>query len=93
MRAGKWYFINKSGVDLLPEAFDEAEDFHKGISIVRQGNLMGVVSSSATWVLKPELDEAIRLDDNILQVKKNGRMAYYNLEKKDWLWTEPGYQK
>jgi WG containing repeat len=47
----KWGYINTSGVFIIPARFDEAFPFYKGLAVVKEKDVYGVIDVKGKWAL------------------------------------------
>ena len=55
-REGRWGFINRGGVEVIPFIYRRVESFHGGVAIVDTGlaeHPVGVIDSSGSWITQP----------------------------------------
>jgi hypothetical protein len=55
--------------------------------------MTGILSITGKPLMAPELDDYTWINNEILQVKKSGRLGYWKLSDQSWLWEEPTPQK
>lgn len=51
---GKYGFINKSGKEIIPPKFDEAQEFSEGLAAIREKNKVGFINENGQIVIKPK---------------------------------------
>lgn len=47
----KWGYINTAGSFVVPARFDEAYPFYKGLAVVKEKDLYGVIDAKGKWVI------------------------------------------
>lgn len=51
---GKYGFINKTGKEVIPPKFDEAQEFSEGLAAVKVGHKWGYIDSKGNFAIKPK---------------------------------------
>lgn len=72
---GKYGYMNKKGVRIIPTVFDAADDFTDGYAIVSRDNLYGVIDTSGKFVIDAEYQFIYYLGDGFFQIKNESGRA------------------
>lgn len=69
---GKWRLYGVNGDELPSHAYDVVSIVHRGVAVVANGNLKGLINGRGNVLLKPEYDE-LELGDVIIYGKAYGK--------------------
>lgn len=69
-RGSKWGFIDISGKEVIPFAFDDLAPFVGNHAPAAIGNRWGLIDRSGQWKLQPKYDEVDELSDVAVAVKQ-----------------------
>lgn len=81
---GKYGYINDDGTFVIEPIYDAAEEFKKGIAIVKKGGFYGFVDKAGKLV-KPIAYQIPNLDrmPDVLLVKKGSKYGYFDYQGKE----------
>jgi hypothetical protein len=72
----KWGFINHNGKWVIPDNFENLNDFSDGLAGAKQGGKWGYIDKSGAWKIKPEYDDVWDFDENFAKVEKDGKWGF-----------------
>ena len=75
---GKWGLIDKTGQYIVKPRFDDIEDFHEGLAVVKLKKKMGFIDKNGKIVIKPRFNEASYFREGLAAVKVNGKWGFVN---------------
>jgi len=70
---GKFGYVNRSGKEIIPAAFEGAADFSGGVALVIQGGRYGFIDSTGTFVFKPQFDSVGKFVGDFVVVGLGGK--------------------
>jgi hypothetical protein len=89
---GKLGIIDPAGKLKLTCEYDEIQDPKMGVFVARIGEKYGLLDENGKYLIEPELDEVENpLKDDLLQLSKVGKLAYFNLKTRSFVWKENGF--
>jgi len=92
-RTDKFGYIDNKGLTQTPSVFDQAGDFSGGIAKVSEAGKIGFINKNNAYVLRCEIDEASTvMEGDVVLLKKNHKMAYFNLKTANYIWREAGFE-
>lgn len=68
LNANTYGYINKSGVVIIPEQFEEAMPFYEDRAIVRQNNLYGVIDKTGNWIVEPTFEQIDNFENGLAKI-------------------------
>jgi hypothetical protein len=89
---GESGFIDLKGNMVIPLQADTLGDFVNGIAVVFKNGRYGLMDKKGNEAAPCIWNEMHPLK-KLLQVECNGKMAYYNMATKKYVWTEEGFGK
>ena len=76
--SGKYGYINRKGVLVIPHQFDEASSFSCGLAKVKQNDLWGYIDYWGRIVIPCEYEYVEDFIDGLAYVQKDGKYGYIN---------------
>ena len=73
---GKWGYINKLDLLVIPPKFDEAWGFSEGIACVKVGDKYGYIDKMGKYVLPLQYNAARSFSKGIAQIEIDGNKRY-----------------
>lgn len=79
----KWGFIDLTNKVVLKPTYEFASSFEKGVALVENKSLLGVINSKGEWILPAEFEQITRFENNFYLISKEGKMRLLapNFEK------------
>lgn len=88
---GKYGFVDEDGNWVIEPKFDIAEEFSRGVAIIKLNGKWGTINTNGSLIIKGNFDEISRLPFNFFKVKINGK--YGILDKNGDMILEPKYDE
>lgn len=89
---GLWGYINDAGEVVVTLQFTGADSFENGVAVIQKDGYQGLLSESGELLLPAVMDRIDRTEDSgVLRLEKVGRMAYFDINARRYLWSEQGF--
>ena len=75
-KCGKWGFIDKKGIAVIPYIFDYAEDFHEGFARVQRNGKWGFVDNTGREVIPCIYDDGGNFHESLAGVQRNEKWGF-----------------
>lgn len=86
---GKLGLIDKDGKWVVEPRYDEILDsYADDCFLVVKGEKYGLIDRAGAELLPVDYEEPISIVGDIFQLNANGKMGYYNLKKKQFVWKQ-----
>jgi hypothetical protein len=72
----KWGFVDKTGREVIPCKYDEAEDFSDGLARVQLNGKKGYVDRTGQEVIPCKYDRIMNFFEGLAEVQLNGKWGY-----------------
>ena len=76
----KFGFIDRSGREIIPPAYDNARDFMNGMAAVQVAGKWGYIDKSGKLVIPAQFESASDFSEDVAAVLINNRYLYINLK-------------
>ena len=73
---GKWGYIDKTGREVAPCQYDDAEDLHEGLALVKNNDKWGFIDKTGREVIPCKYADAWDFQEGLALVVKNGKRVY-----------------
>jgi hypothetical protein len=77
-QGSKWGYINAYGQVVIPPKYEDAEDFHEGLAMVRSNGKYGYVNKSGNLVIDADFDDALPFNEGHAVVEQRGKLGMIN---------------
>jgi hypothetical protein len=77
-QGSKWGYINEWGQMVIPPKYEDAEDFHEGLAMVKSDGKYGYVNKSGKLVIDTDFDDALPFNEGHAVVEQRGKLGMIN---------------
>lgn len=78
LKNGKWGFIDKGGIEIIPTQYDSISDFHKGVCLVKRNALYGFIDKNGEEVIPIIYHNVTEFDHGLSRVRLNNLYGFIN---------------
>ena len=82
---GKWGIINKNGINLISNKYDEIEHFKNGLAKVRLTKFMGLANLQGDIIIPPKYEFITYVGDDLFRIENGGKIGYLH-KNGNWIW-------
>ena len=90
-RNNLWGYINDAGEVIIEPEFAEANDFSEGLALVLRSDFYCLINKKGERLVACAMDEVVFLENDLVRLEKENKMAYFDLRTKKMMWQSKGF--
>lgn len=84
-KGGKWGIINRNGLNLISNKYDEITTFDDGFAKVQLSQFVGLADLKGNSIIPPEYEYITYVGDDLFRVENGGQIGYLRKDG-NWVW-------
>ncbi len=82
---GKWGIINRNGLNLISNKYDEITNFEEGVAKVQLSQFVGLANLKGELIIPPAYEYITYAGDGLFRVENGGQIGYLRKDG-SWVW-------